>query len=245
MRITKSIVSLLLLSGVPAWANVVLHLDAPNQNALPGATITFTGYIVNNYSAIVDLNNIDVTLSGMFLPDTNPFYAVTAPFSVAASPGATVDYAWFSVTVANPYTAPFGVVSGTVSILGGVEGPGGYDPTAQTLLGSTGFWVNVTPPVSAPDPSTWSLIMIGGILLGFGRWRLTRRRAWSLQTVGHSPVWRQSMRRLRLRLLPDHAPVSRKQDADGRLFVDRLHSPRQQRSHRQCADLPAFTGFFV
>ena len=82
------------------------------------------------------------------------FFDVTAPLSVAASPGATVDYGCFTVTVANPYTDPFGVVTGTVSVLGGAEGPAGYIPTTQDLLGSTVFSVNVTAPVTTPDPST-------------------------------------------------------------------------------------------
>lgn len=172
--IAKILFSLAVLCGTQAWADAILTLEAPRQNAHPGDTIMFRGFIGNTdpAHAILDLNSINITLSGMFLVDTSSFFDVSAPLSVGPSPASTVIYSWFTLTVLNPYTVGYGVVSGQVSILGGAEGPGGYDPTVQDLLGSTGFVVNVTPATAGvPEPSTWVLLLTGGGALLLRRFR--------------------------------------------------------------------------
>lgn len=179
MNLTKVALSLLLLSSFsPARANVILTLDAPNQTAVPGQTLTFLGNISNLYNAPVDLNQIAITLTGPFAIETSLFFDASAPFSVAAAPGTTGSYAWFTLTVDDPYPGPFGPVGGTVSILGGVQGPGGYDPSTLDVLGTVGFTVNVTavaapnPPADVPEPSTWALFTAGVGLI----WWLRNRR---------------------------------------------------------------------
>jgi hypothetical protein len=183
MTIAKLVFPLLLLAGVStARASVLLTLQTPNQTAVPGQTLTFLGNISNLYSAPVDLNQIAITLNGPFSIETSMFFDANAPLSVAAQPGSTGMYPWFTVTVNNPYPDALGIVTGTVSILGGVQGPGGYDPNTQDLLGSVGFSVNVTaaaptppptPPVAGeiPEPSTWALFSAGGALLWWMRGR--------------------------------------------------------------------------
>ncbi len=166
MSLIRSLALFCLLCAVPAWATVTLQLSAPNQSAQPGETIFFAGSITNNYPQIVDLNGISITLAGLFTLDNGPFFDVTAPLSVAASPGDTGVYTWFTVTVLDPYTDPFGLVNGTVTILGGLQGPNGYDPTVQDVLATIAFSVDVVPgsPTAAnvPEPST------GPLLLGIG-----------------------------------------------------------------------------
>jgi hypothetical protein len=180
MNIAKIVVPLLLLSGLPAArASILLTLETPSQTAVPGQTLTFLGTISNLYNAPVDLNQIAITLTGPFAIETSMFFDASAPLSVAAAPGTTGSYAWFTLTVDNPYPGPFGPVGGTVSILGGVQGPGGYDPTTLDLLASVGFTVNVTaatplppaPPVSGevPEPSTWALFAAGSGLIWWMR----------------------------------------------------------------------------
>jgi len=190
MNIAKFVVPLLLLAGVStARASVSLTLETPNQTAVPGQTLTFLGNVSNFYDAPVDLNQIAITLNGPFSIETSVFFDASAPLSVEAQPESTGMYPWFTVTVNNPYPDALGIVTGTVSILGGVQGPGGYDPNTQDLLGSIGFSVNVmaaaptpppTPPVSGeiPEPSTWALFSAGGALLWWMKGRGRKNSRW-------------------------------------------------------------------
>src|SRR5580704_1762459 len=96
----------------------------------------------------VDLNNIDVSLAGMFSVDVSPFFAgpPTVDASTSLVTSRTVDFALFTVLVNQPYTAPPGPQTGVLTILGGVEGVNGYDPSVQNFLGSVTFDVNVIAP---------------------------------------------------------------------------------------------------
>ena len=76
----------------------------------------------------------------------------------------TLPFTLFSVTVDLPYTAPPGDTDGNLTILGGVEVGGIYDPTVQDFLGSAPFNVNV---VSTPEPSTFAM-MAAAMLAGIG-----------------------------------------------------------------------------
>jgi len=78
------------------------------------------------------------------------FFDVTAPLSVAASPGATVGYGWFTLKLRIRIRTRSGWRPALCRLWGGVEGPAGYIPTTQDLLGSTVFSVNVTAPVTTP-----------------------------------------------------------------------------------------------
>ena len=65
--------------------------------------------------------------------------------------------------MSDPYTDPLGPETGTVTILGGVEGSGGYDPTTQDVLGSSQFQIDV---VDAPEPAPVVLLAgLGAIVL--------------------------------------------------------------------------------
>lgn len=177
MPIFRFLVLFSLLTVAPTWASVLLQLTAPNQSAQPGETLQFGGYITNNNAQIADLNAISISLAGPFTYDTGPFLDVTAPLSVDPNSD-SITYVWFTVTVGDPYADPFGVVNGSVSISGGLQGPNGYDPTVQDLLGTAAFSVNVTaPPTSTdvPEPATASLLLC--LLLPAAiRWRAVRRR---------------------------------------------------------------------
>lgn len=148
-----------------AWADdVVVVLDSVAITAAPGNQITFGGIIFNNGLSTVDLNGISISLNGMFTVDTTPFFS--GPLTVSA-PGPfsfpqTGDFSMFNVTVNSPYTDPDGLNMGTLTILGNVEGSGGYDPTIENSLGSTQFFVAV---VTTPEPSAFLLILLGTALL--------------------------------------------------------------------------------
>ncbi len=167
MKVRNFLVILMLGCGVACADPISLVLDASQLNAGPGQQVTFTGTIFNNDTATVDLNSISVSLAGQFTVDTTPF--LLGPPTVAAS-GTTGDFSLFNVTVNDPYTDPSGIYSGTVTILGGVEGAGGYDPTTQNFLGSAAFSLDVPAQTSvAPETSSFVLLLTGFLLLLLGR----------------------------------------------------------------------------
>jgi hypothetical protein len=170
MKIRTWFLAASVLFAATAWADdVLITLDSDTLTALPGQTVTFSGSIFNEDSSTVDLNGIDVTLNGMlFQIDLTPFFF--GPPTVGASNPPfdtdTGDFQLFSVTVDDPYDAAYGVESGSVTILGGVEVGNVYDPTQQNPLGSTKFNVDVDVVVT-PEPSTLAL-MLTAVFGGLG-----------------------------------------------------------------------------
>jgi hypothetical protein len=153
--------------AVPAQATVLLNFTASTQTAAPGDTITFSGSITNNYASAVDLNNISINLAGWFSSDGSPFFDISAPLSVNAN-DTTVIYDWFTVTVNDPYPDPLGLVSGTFSVLGGIQINSVYDPTAQDLLATQAFSVDVIAPggtSAVPEPAPAGLLCVGALAL--------------------------------------------------------------------------------
>jgi hypothetical protein len=175
MRIYTFILAALLVAGVPLGANTVfIALDVSTVTLTPGQTFTFTGAVTNDDQSTVDLNNIDITFDGsLFQVDVSPFFS--GPPTVAAG-ASTPSFPLFSVTVDLSYTAPPGIQTGTLTILGGVEIGNTYDPTVQDFLGSAPFNVNVV----SPEPSTFAM-MTPAILAGIGfllHKRKERRGKW-------------------------------------------------------------------
>jgi hypothetical protein len=162
MRIYPFILAALLVAGIPMRANTVfITLDVSTETLNPGQTFTFSGEITNSDLSTVDLNDIDVTLDGsLFQVDPSPFFS--GPPTVAAGMS-TSSFMLFSVTVDVPYTATPGIQTGTLTILGGVEVGGIYDPTVEDFLGSTPFSVNVV----SPEPSTFAMV-VPAIVAGIG-----------------------------------------------------------------------------
>lgn len=155
----------ILMSCGSAWADTIqILLDSNPITATPGQQITFSGIIVNTVASPVDLNSISVTLGGLFTVDVTPFFS--GPVSVAGS-AQTVSFDLFWVVPDNPYTDPFGLKTGTLTVFGGIEGSGGYDPTTQDLLGSTPFQVNVVAPSTSAVPEPSSLSLVSGAALAF------------------------------------------------------------------------------
>jgi hypothetical protein len=137
-----------LLTGAPCFA-VTITLDNPAQSGVPGTTLTFSGTVANTGQAIVDLNGIVVSLPGEFTTGDAPFFngpATVDPMSTS------VDFGLFTAMIDIPYTDFLGTTSGTLTLLGGIEGPGGYDPSVQNVIGTANFSVTTTP-----EPSSWAL----------------------------------------------------------------------------------------
>jgi hypothetical protein len=176
----RNLLPFLCLACATAWAdNVTIALDSPLINASPGQQVTFSAVIANNELATVDLNDISISLNGMFTVDDTPFFSgpATLAGSTLVTQSETSDFALFNVTVDLPYTDPSGILSGTITILGGVEGAGGYDPTAEDVLGSATFSLDVDSldVSSVPEPSGLTLIVTGAGLVFLSRRRMGRK----------------------------------------------------------------------
>jgi hypothetical protein len=76
MKTFKFLLAAMLLTGGCAWGSgVYIVLDESTIDASPGQQVTFSGTIVNIDPATVDLNFIDVSLSGMFSADPSLFFS--------------------------------------------------------------------------------------------------------------------------------------------------------------------------
>ncbi len=176
MKIRNLLLLVCLACGPAAADQLTIVLDSYVISTSPGQPVTFSGVIFNDGTSTLDLNDISLSLDGMFTVDTSPFFS--GPLTVIGQggilPPETGDFEMFSVLPNIPYSDALGIKFGTLSILGGVEGAAGYDPTTQDILGSTQFGVVVqNPPATAPEPSAFILLLTGAILLC--GWRMISR----------------------------------------------------------------------
>jgi hypothetical protein len=162
---------LMLLAGVAQPATININLNPALLSGSPGATLTFTGTLMNSTSSTVFLNGAGINLAG-FSPaneDTSLFFA-SAPLSLAGN-ASTSTIGLFAINVPSPFAA--GPYQGTFTVLGGADG------NAQDVLGSTAFTVQVSDAgTSMPEPCSTILIGSGG-LLWFACRRVRRARTTS------------------------------------------------------------------
>lgn len=157
----RAIGSLILFSGICYADMVNINLTAALLSGSPGSAVTFSGILLNTTGSTVFLNSAGINLAGAFTPaddDTGPFFA-NAPLSLGAG-GSTAVIDLFTIDIPSPFIP--GQYPGTFTILGGV------DVTAQDILGSTGFTVQVTGG-TVPEPSPRSLLVAACLMLVVAR----------------------------------------------------------------------------
>lgn len=174
MKTLKLCLATLLFAAGSAWAtDVYIMLDAPTLTGSSGDLLSFNGTITSNDMVTIDLNEINVSLPGMFTVDETPF--LLGPPTIDPL-GTTIDFTLFTVAINAPYTDPLEPVNGTITILGGLESGNVYDPTTTSYLGQAGFTVDV----ATPEYSTAGMLLPGVTCL----WLIRRRR----RTVGSGPT---------------------------------------------------------
>jgi hypothetical protein len=164
---TKTWFSILFLvslaCGSASADTITITLDSPTLSGSAGDVLLFDGILTNTGTDTVFLNTDNLNLAGFPLSslDGSPFF--NEPVSLGGG-GGTSDMELFDITIPDPFTP--GSYDGTFQVLGGVDG------SAQDILGTADFAVQVLGPTSGvPEPR--SVVLLGAAFLGlcwFRRW---------------------------------------------------------------------------
>jgi hypothetical protein len=170
-------VALAILPGTAARAgSLSVTLDEITLSASPGQTVIVSGTVANLENVTVDLNACAVNLPGQFTNDSCAIFfdlSLGAPLSLNAfgSFGDSAHFDIFTYTVNDPYTGSFGLQppGAIVTILGGLEGIDGYDPSVLNSLVEAPFQLTVTP-----EPGAAALFALAiSVAVAFKRRRAT------------------------------------------------------------------------
>jgi hypothetical protein len=158
----------ILLTGllcVPAQSAILFDVtfDSPVQSGAPGDILQFFGTITYPAASgpTVYLNADSFSLTGFDVTAITDLFA-NSPVSLDAG-GSSGDIELFDITIPNPFTdscVGSADCGGTYNILGGADGGAG---TAQDVIGTANFTVDVQQPSGVPEPS--SAVMLSSTLL--------------------------------------------------------------------------------
>ncbi len=142
----RLLLSVFLLSALPASPALLFTLTSPAQTGQPGDTITFSGTLENNGLADLFLNDIAITFTppaGTYLIEDHNFFFANVPGVLL--PGETYSGPIFSLLIAAG--TPVGTYAGSAAMQGGA------DPSALDALALAPFSVTVVP-----EPATLTLL---------------------------------------------------------------------------------------
>jgi hypothetical protein len=145
---------------------VDVTLTNPPLSGSAGSTLQFFGTLSNNAILEEFLNGADSSGNANLIIDTSPFLldpTAAAPISLAPNgqPGAIATAIhMFDVTI-DPAAVP-GLYGGLFEAIGGADGG---NTTAQDILGSVTFSVQVPSSTAVPEPSCLGLLGAGIALL--------------------------------------------------------------------------------
>ncbi len=151
-----AVVAFVLICGISRAASIQIDLTSPLVAGTPGSQITFNGTLMNTTLDTLFLNSAGVNLAGAFDAsdlDVTPFL-INAPLTLAAGDSmSAIDM--FTITI--PIGLAPGSYGGEFTVLGGADG------SAQDILGTVDFTVEVQSGTAIPEPSTW-LLCLGGLM---------------------------------------------------------------------------------
>ncbi len=142
----RLILSVFLLSALPASPALLLTLTPPAQNGQPGDTIIFGGTLENTGLADLFLNDLAIAFTppaGTYLIEDHNFFFANVPGVLL--PGESYTGPIFRLLIAA--NTPLGTYAGLAALQGGAE------PNALDQLANGSFTVTVVP-----EPATLALI---------------------------------------------------------------------------------------
>lgn len=156
------------LGAAPAAASsaLMISFDQPDQIAMPGQLLQFSGTITNLTGQTMFLKSDDANLSGLSLALLDEFFT-NVPHLLAPSGqmgDSSGDITLFLVDVRAPLLDPPSTYLGLYTLLGGA------DAEAQDTLGIAGF----TVITATPEPSTIYLMLAA--IMAASMWSLGRAR---------------------------------------------------------------------
>jgi hypothetical protein len=166
MRTIANLALMAALASAGARASdIMITLDAPNQTGGPGETLNFFGTVADtnldtNPADAIYLNadSLDFSLTDATVEDN--FFASYFPISLVGGQSSG-DIDLFDIVLANPETQPFGLYTGTYGLVGGEDGG---TQTAQDNLAQVDFSANVQETVPTPEPGTFGLLIVSGLI---------------------------------------------------------------------------------
>jgi hypothetical protein len=173
LRNLLALAALAILPGTTARAAVItINLDPPILLAEPGQTVTFSGTITNTGSVTVDLNGCTAFIAGFTTDNCAVFFDPILGAPLSLDPGTSAPFDMFAVTVDVPYLGAYGLQPpGTVTIYGGLEVGGVYDPEPLNILAEAPFQLDVVP-----EPGTAALFAVAlPVAFALKRCRVAKR----------------------------------------------------------------------
>jgi hypothetical protein len=130
-----------------------ISYDDPLLSGVPGSVLTFTGTITNNTNSPVFLNQGSVNLASPFNSATDVSVDLL-DWPISLDPLSTsADFAFFTVTIPDPFPGTVGPYGGTLLAQGGADG-NALDSLNDPANAS--FAVDVTGPAAAvPEPRSF------------------------------------------------------------------------------------------
>jgi hypothetical protein len=162
-------VMFVLLCGMSRADSIFINLTFPLLAGTPGSQLTFNGTLENTTADTLFLNSAGIDLTGSFDPsdeDLSPFFINAPLFLVSGDATGPIDL--FTINI--PSGIAPSLYDGVFTVLGGADG------SAQDILGTVNFTVEVDSGAVVPEPGSAALIGLAGVLLVAVRVRFRSQR---------------------------------------------------------------------
>jgi len=155
LKIGTLIAAVLLTASTAGAMPITLTFDSSLLFGQPGTTVTFVGTVTDVGNTPTFLNADNFVVAPPLVADDTPFFnnfpAILLPLQSVRAP---------ILNVGIPLTAPGGLYTGTLQLLGGPT------PIAENILATQTFAVQVQ---AVPEPITAVLVLSGGIVAALRR----------------------------------------------------------------------------